>query len=373
MKRIALLTALVGLALRAPVMAQDEIQKKAEPPRVEVVFVIDTTGSMGGLIEGAKKKVWSIANEIVRGKPTPRLRVGLVAYRDKGDAYVTKVLGLTEDLDKVYAELMQFKASGGGDGPENVRQALHDSLTKIQWTRDNGVLRIVFLVGDAPPHVDYTDVPKLRDICKAACRASVIINTVRCGGNAEAGRIWQDIARWSEGRFVSIDQTGGVVAIATPFDKELSELSDKLGGTVLAFGKKKNKESLARAESSASTYAPAAKAVRASVKARSRRVSKDDLVDAIRDKRVDLEKVANEELPEELKKMKPAERKSYVEGKSKEREQIRKQILEVSKKRDAFLKVELEKRGGKRDSFDEVVLDILRKQSAKIGVTYDKK
>ena len=87
------------------------------------------------------------------------------------------------------------------------------------------------------------------------------------------------------------------------------------------------------------------------MKARSLRVSKDDLVDAVRENRVDLEKVAQDELPEELKKMKPGERKSYVEGKSKEREQIRKKILEVSKKRDAFLMAEREKRGGKRDAF----------------------
>ena len=372
MIRTALLTAMVGLALRGSLTAQEEPAKKAEPPRVEIVFALDTTGSMGGLIEGAKKKIWSIANEIVRGKPTPLLRVGLVAYRDKGDDYVTRVIGLTEDLDKIYEELMKFRAGGGGDGPENVRQALHDSLTKIRWTRGDGVLRIVFLVGDAPPHLDYTDVPELKEICESACRAAVIINTVRCGGNVEAGRIWRDIARRSEGRFVSIDQTGGVVAVATPFDDELSGLSDRLGKTVVAFGKKAEKESLLRAEEKAADYAPAAKAVRASVKARSRSVSKDDLVDAVRDKRVDLEEVDRNELPDELKNMKPEERKKYLEEKSREREEIRKQILEVSKKRDAYIKKELEKRGGKRDAFDEVVLEALREQAAKIGVTFEK-
>ena len=372
MIRTALLTAMVGLALRGSVTAQEELQKKAEPPRVEVVFALDTTGSMGGLIEGAKKKIWSIANEIVRGKPTPRLRVGLVAYRDKGDAYVTQVTGLTEDLDKVYEELMKFRAGGGGDGPENVRQALHDSLTKIKWTRDDGVLRIVFLVGDAPPHLDYKDVPELTKICESACRAAVIINTVRCGGDVETGRIWSDIARWSEGRYVSVDQTGGVVAVATPFDEELSGLSDRLGRTVVAFGAASERESLRRAGKKAEEYAPAAKAVRASVKARSRRVSKDDLVDAVRDKRVVLEEVDRNELPDELKKMKPEERKKYLEEKSREREQVRKQILEVSKKRDAYLKKELEKRGGKRDAFDEVVLEILREQSERIGVKFGK-
>src|SRR4051812_47335548 len=74
-------------------------------PKVEVVFCLDTTGSMGGLIDGAKAKIWAICNQIAGGKPTPDLRVGLVAYRDKGDDYVTKVFDLTDDLDRVHGEL----------------------------------------------------------------------------------------------------------------------------------------------------------------------------------------------------------------------------------------------------------------------------
>src|SRR5436190_23534503 len=68
-------------------------------PKVEVVFCLDTTDSMGGLIEGTKQKIWAICNQIAGGKPSPDLKVGLVAYRDRGDEYVTKVFDLSEDLD----------------------------------------------------------------------------------------------------------------------------------------------------------------------------------------------------------------------------------------------------------------------------------
>src|SRR5438309_1671348 len=121
---------------------QDGRSKQAEPvkevtkPNVEVVFCLDTTGSMGGLIDAAKKKIWAICNQIAGGNPTPNLKVGLVAYRDRGDAYVTKVFDLTEDLDAVHANLMAFKAEGGGDFPESVNQALHDSVHKIKWSAD---------------------------------------------------------------------------------------------------------------------------------------------------------------------------------------------------------------------------------------------
>ena len=88
--------------------------KKAKP-RIEVCFVLDTTGSMGGLIEGAKQKIWSIANEMISAKPTPELRLGLVAYRDRGDEYVLKTFDLTNDIDAIYGHLQSFKAAGGGD------------------------------------------------------------------------------------------------------------------------------------------------------------------------------------------------------------------------------------------------------------------
>src|SRR5262245_38530814 len=96
---------------------------RAEPmpkPKVEGVFCLDTTGSMGSLIEAAKQKIWAISNQIASGKPTPELKIGLVAYRDKGDDYITQVTDLTDDLDAIHQKLKTFKAQGGGDAPEHV-------------------------------------------------------------------------------------------------------------------------------------------------------------------------------------------------------------------------------------------------------------
>ena len=86
-------------------------------PQVEIVFAIDTTGSMGGLIDGAKRKIWAIANEVARANEKPDVKIGLVAFRDRGDAYVTQTTPLTNNLDAVYETLMALRADGGGDGP----------------------------------------------------------------------------------------------------------------------------------------------------------------------------------------------------------------------------------------------------------------
>src|SRR5438270_7355311 len=150
-------------------------------PRIEVCFVLDTTGSMGGLIEGAKQKIWSIANEMISAKPTPELKLGLIGYRDRGDEYVVKSFQLTDDIDSIYGHLRDFKAEGGGDEPESVNEALAEAIEKMPWSQDRKVLKIIFLVGDAPPHLDYADGPKYPELCRIAAKKDLIINTVKCG------------------------------------------------------------------------------------------------------------------------------------------------------------------------------------------------
>src|SRR4051812_15543898 len=113
MKTVTFLFAATA-ALAAGVIAADTTQssiptpRTAAKPKIEVCFVLDTTGSMSGLIEGAKQKIWSIANEIVAAKPTPIVKFSLVAYRDRGDEYVTKLTPLTDDIDAVYGELKKL-------------------------------------------------------------------------------------------------------------------------------------------------------------------------------------------------------------------------------------------------------------------------
>src|ERR1051326_6351765 len=125
-------------------------------PTIEMVFVLDTTSSMTGLIEGAKQKIWSIVNDVQKAPSRPNMRIGLVAFRDHGDAYVTKILPITSDLDKVYTTLMEYRAEGGGDTPEDVRQALADGVHQAGWSpKSPRIAQILFLVGDAPPHDDY--------------------------------------------------------------------------------------------------------------------------------------------------------------------------------------------------------------------------
>jgi hypothetical protein len=352
--------------------AKDRPRPKAKGPKVEVVFCLDTTGSMTGLIDGAKRKIWSVCNQIAGGKPTPDLKVGLVAYRDRGDAYVTKVFDLTDDLDAVHANLMKFVADGGGDEPESVNQALYDAVHKVKWSKDAKTLKLIFLVGDAPPHMDYPDDVKYPVTCKEAVRRGIVINAIQCGSGAECTRVWKDIAAKSEGSYAAIPQEGGVVAVATPYDKELAKLNAELAGSTLAYGGRKMREvARDKAAHAAGLPAPAA-ADRAGYAAKSGKgAAAGDLADDLKAKRVRLEELKEADLPEELKKLKTTkERKAYLDRLGKKRDEISKKVLELDRKRSAYIAAELKKKGKGKDSFDSNVLDMLRKQAKKHDLKY---
>jgi Mg-chelatase subunit ChlD len=366
----AAFAALVALAAPAPA-ADDKPSEKPKKPRVEVVFCLDTTGSMGGLIEGAKQKIWAICNQIASGNPTPDLKVGLVAFRDRGDEYVTKVFDLSDDLDAIHGHLKGFRAAGGGDEPESVNQALDDAVNKIKWSTDNETLRIVFLVGDAPPHMDYPDDVKYPVTCKKACEKGIIINTIQCGTSAECARHWKEICRKAEGSYVQIPQEGGVVAVATPFDRRLAEINTELTKATVVYGGKDKKDAdMKKLEEARSLDLPAA-ADRAGYASKGGRAASYDLIDAIKGGKVKLEDLKKEELPAEMQKMDPREQKEHLAKLEKQREELRKEALELDKKRSDFIQKKLEegKKGGK-DGFDNQVLEILRKQAKKHAIEY---
>lgn len=350
--------------------ADRETRKKRT---LEMVFVIDTTGSMGGLIEGAKQKIWSIVNGVMSEKDRPNVKIGLVAYRDNKDEYVTKILPLTDDLDKVYSVLMQYQADGGGDTPENVRRALADGVHKTGWSKKTkNISQILFLVGDAPPHEDYVQEPDVLKTTQNAVRKKMILNTIQCGNISGTKEIWQKIALAGKGKYFAIAQNGGVQIISTPYDKKLSELGTKLGSTYLAYGggkgeagrKYRELKMVAQeaVEDTVTTDASiVAQADRAVNKAINSTAYVNDLLQAIENESIKLEDVKEEDLPELLKKLSPKERRKEVEKRLTERKNIRAEIMELSKKRDEYLKAERSKTGTK-NGFDSAVEEALREQ-----------
>ena len=355
-----------------PVPAQPPPQelKKDARPVLEVTFVLDTTSSMSGLIEGAKEKIWSIASRMATGKPSPRIRVGLVGFRDKGDEYVTKTFDLTEDLDTVYKNLRAFQAGGGGDGPEHVGRALGEAVKLMSWSQDPHTAKMIFLVGDAPPHDDYKDGWDSATWAKAAIAKGIVVNTVRCGAQLGTEQSFRMLAKLADGTFDSIGQTGGMVAVATPFDDELSKLNNAVADTTVYGGAARGREEGEAHKKEMKALAPSASADRLSYRTNSGLgasggggLSAVDLT-AAPEKAAELKA---DDLPDNLKGLSKEKRVEFLKQQQAQRKELEAKVVEVSKKRDAWIsknaKVE-------KDSFDGRVFESVKNSAAKVGVAY---
>jgi Mg-chelatase subunit ChlD len=344
-------------------------------PRIDVVFVLDTTGSMGGLIEGAKAKIWSIANQMISAKPTPRLRIGLVGYRDRGDEYVTKRFDLSDDIDTIYGHLQGFQAGGGGDTPESVNQALHEAVHDMSWSPGRDALKIVFLVGDAPPHMDYPDDVKYPATLQAAMKKDLIVNTVQCGGIGGTAPVWKEIAGLAEGTYAAIGQTGDMQVVSTPMDGELSRLNREIGTTIVAYGSERQRGAVMAKQAVAEAAAPAAAADRLAYNVATAKVVQGggDLVDDLKEGRAKLADLSKDELPAELRGKSAEEQKAYLARQETKREQLQARVADLVKKRQAYIEAETRKAAaeGKGSAFDVEVARTLKEQAKRKKIVFE--
>lgn len=383
---IASIAVVLFLVLMFPVArgaqqaAPHKIQAPAQPAPVkesviDIAFCLDTTGSMSGLIEGAKQKIWGIVNTVSNAKPKPVLRIALVAYRDIGDTYVTKTFDFTSDLETMYSQLRGFAADGGGDTPEHVNRALNDAVYKLSWTQKPSALKILYLVGDAPPHMDYQDGYNYHGIVRHATQTGIIVNTIQCGEASDTRQIWQEVARMADGKFIAIDQTGGMLAIASPYDADLAKLSGELNTTYVGYGASGARMAAAQAsnDADAETRALPAAAERAASKAGGLYHNESwDLVDAVKNKTVKLDEIKPADMPDELKGKTVEEQKALLDQKAQQRNDLQKQIQDLSAKREAFLQNEQKKAGAKdANGFDKQVLSTLKEQGRAKGISFE--
>lgn len=192
---------LLALALAAvgPARAQDVVTPSVAArsrPRIDLVFVLDATSSMGDEIEPVKRHIWSIASRVASGSPAPELRVGLVIYRDRGDREPSRVVPLTRDLDAMHSELMRVQAVGGGDMPEDVDTGLALALREMNW--DRGAAKMMFVVGDASAH-DYPEHDR-QALVREAAERQIEISTIECSGMDSRGHDqWAWMAERTQG------------------------------------------------------------------------------------------------------------------------------------------------------------------------------
>jgi hypothetical protein len=205
--------ATVNVAGPEQTIGMPDLKDNTGPVALDLVFLLDATGSMGDEIAEIKATVGSIAQRIEQLPGSSAPRFGLVAFRDLGDDYVTRHWDFTSDIGQFAANLSNVSAGGGGDVPESVNAGLYDAINLPGWA-DNGTgqhLRMIVLVGDAPPHLDYPNDYAYPDLLGQAAAKGIKIFPIGASNLDSGGEyIFRQFAHFTQGQFVFLTYANGV-------------------------------------------------------------------------------------------------------------------------------------------------------------------
>ena len=168
---------------------------------VDLLFVLDVTGSMGEELERLKTSIEIINLNIASLNIKPDVRFGMVSYRDQDDDFVTKLIPFTGDLQAFQNELSNLSAKGGGDDSEDLQSALKDAMQKMDWNEQG--IRLGFIITDAPTHLDYEQKYTYVNAAEDARSKAVKFFTVGTGGLEIAGEyILRQISQYTYGKYI---------------------------------------------------------------------------------------------------------------------------------------------------------------------------
>ncbi|MCK4305689.1 MAG: VWA domain-containing protein, partial [Candidatus Eisenbacteria sp.] len=295
------------LVLTATSHATEEI------PRIQLALLLDTSGSMSGLIAQAQTQLWRIVNEFAtaeRDGMRPELEVALYEYGKSSlsaeEGYIRMILPLTNDLDAVSEELFVLRTNGGD---EYCGWVIQDAVQDLDWSSNHNDLKAIFIAGNEPFTQGRVD---FRSACRASIASGIVINTIHCGGYDKGiSGSWKDGAVLADGKYMHIDHNQVLVHIDAPQDAEIARLGAELNQTYIPYGAagRVSAERQEAQDKNAYTAAPEAATQRILFKSSVHyKNSCWDLVDAVKDGVDDLEELDEAALPDSMRTMTAKER-----------------------------------------------------------------
>jgi hypothetical protein len=325
---------------------RDEVQDT-----VQIALVLDTSGSMDGLINQARSHLWNMVDQIGRmtrtvdGK-TRGVKIELALYEYGNDTisaaqgYIRQVLPFTTDLDRVSEKLHALFTNGGS---EYAGQAVETAVTSLQWSSDPTAMKFVFVAGNEG--FDQGPVTPAKAM-EAAARADINVQLIYCGNKDET---WETAAKLARSDLMTIDQDQVAQHIPSPQDAEILHLGNDLNGTYMAYGDEGD-AAVARqatADASSAKLSPKVAVERAQLKSKkSYRNDSWDVVDAVEKDGKFLEKATDAKLPGQMKGKTLAEKQQIVAASAAKRAALKAQIARLEAERTTFLAAERAKQGG---------------------------
>jgi len=334
--------------------SQNLVTKPEENTKIQVAILLDTSGSMDGLIEQAKSRLWNIVNTLTTLKysgKTPTIEIALYEYGNDGIAveknYIRQVTPLTTDLDLISEKLFSLRTNGGS---EYCGAVIGDATKELKWDDGKNNMKLVYICGnegfDQGP-INY------KEAISDALKKGIYINTIFCGNQDEGIRLfWKNGADVAQGKYFNINSNETIQYIATPYDTRINELNIKINLTYIGYGAQGEAKKMNQAiqDKNAESISVSNSTERAVSKSKAAYTNTNwDLVDRVKEDKDAISKIKAEELPAELKGKSATEIKKIVDEKTKEREAIQKEIAELAKKRQDYIDVEAKKQNTKDD------------------------
>lgn len=197
------------------------------PVPVDVMFLLDATGSMGDEIDQLKTSIDSVSAQIDALASQPDVRFGMTLYRDQGDAFVVASYDFTDDVAEFRKALAEVQAGGGGDYPEAMEEGLAEALAKPAWRDPASTVQLTFLVADAPPQIGR-DVPTTyaQSIRDAIGRGIKVFPVASSESDDQAEGAFRQVAQATGARFVFLSYGAGGAATGTNTDIESTDYEE---------------------------------------------------------------------------------------------------------------------------------------------------
>lgn len=348
--------------------------KNDKKQTIKVALLLDTSNSMDGLINQAKSQLWSVVNELSYAKcngVTPNLKIALYQYGNDAlsaeEGYIKRVTEFTSDLDEVSEYLFGLVTNGG---EEYCGQVIGTAVKNLEWGNNKEDLKMVFIAGNER----FTQGPiSFKAAIENAHEHEIVVNTIFCGDyNQGVASGWKEGATLGGGDYMTINHNKKMVHVVTPYDDEIIILNKKLNKTYVYYGNKgvSKYQKQALQDSNASVLHEEVAIKRAVTKSSKMYNNATwDLVDAAKNKGMKFNSINKQQLPQELQDKSVEEIKVFVENKSKERKEVKKEIQQLNEKRKEYV-LKKNKEKSKTNELESALVNAIKKQAKKKNYTW---
>ncbi len=360
-----------SLKENTPDLPPDDSEKK-----VQLAILLDTSGSMSGLIEQAKNQLWEIVNKLSDARDKegaiPKIEIALYHYGNDGlsvnDNYVKKLYDFTSELDEISEKLFALSTNGGS---EYCGAVIDASIEELEWNLAEGNVGILYIAGNE----GFNQGPKpYIEVCKKAKEKGVVVNTIFCGDYLEGiNTFWQTGATLTGGQYLNIDSDATITHISTPFDSLIMDNNTRLNDTYISYGDfgSIKKEKQIREDTNALIYGLANASKRVLSKSGNGYFnSKWDVVDAyIADSTLNIDNLTN--LPEEMQSLTTIQKRDYIKKKKDKRDEIKSELAQLKRKRQEYVtNFKKENNNSEENQLNDVVIGSIVNQMKSKGYSF---